>query len=571
MPLREETIQGVLRDRLERHPDRRAVGFAGLDRSIDWMTTAQLHRAAAARAAWLRGAGLEAGQTAVLVSAEPRFAATAVLGMLQIGAVPLLIAPPAIRGVNSNLAEVIRHVVGLSAARVVLLPRGMEKTAAALAETRPGTTPIVGESNGEAAGELCIGVPDAQATAMLQLTSGTTGLPRICVWRHAQVLAAVEGMAAAMRLSDDDVFANWTPLYHDMGLVNNFLVCLLRGIPLVLMNPIDFIRRPALWLQVIHDAHATETWAPNFGYAIAAQRITDEEIEGARLDHVRGFWNAGEKVHIGTFEEFHRRFESRGVRWEALKANFGCAENVGGATFTDPDGPLVVERVESAALYERREAVVAEASYAGETERLVSTGRGHPLLRVHVLDAEGAPLPDGVVGEVALESPSRLIELLGQPEATAQVIRGPYVITGDLGYLRQGELYWVGRARERINLAGVKHDPSDFEAPLDDIDGLRKGCFAAFGVEDERLGTQRLVLVCEVAEKVERPLSEICDDVRRRVAVRLGVTVGEVALVPKGTLTKTSSGKRRHLHFRDLYLGDGLTVLHRVGAVRPEP
>jgi fatty-acyl-CoA synthase len=571
MPPREETIQGVLRERLERHPDRRAVGFARLDGAIDWLTTAELHRAAAAQAAWLSGAGLRAGQPAVLVSSEPRFAATAVLGILQLGAVPLLIAPPAIQGVNSNLGEVIRHVVGLSAARLVLLPLGMERTAAALAERHPGTTPIVGEPKGEAAGEPGIEVPDPQATAMLQLTSGTTGLPRICVWRHPQVLTAVEGMTAAMRLADDDVFANWTPLYHDMGLVNNFMVCLLRGIPLVLMNPIDFIRRPALWLQVIHAAGATETWAPNFGYAIAAQRIADAELEGVRLDHVRGFWNAGEKVHIGTFEEFHRRFESRGVRWEALKANFGCAENVGGATFTDPEGALVVERVESAALYERREAVVADSSYEGETERLVSTGKGHPLLRVHVLDDEGFELPDGTVGEVALESPSRLIGFLGQPEASAQVIRGPYVITGDLGYLRGGELYWVGRSRERINLAGVKHDPSDFEAPLDEVEGLRKGCFAAFGVEDRRLGTQRLVLVCEVAENVERLLPEICDDVRRRVSVKLGVTASEVALVGKGMLTKTSSGKRRHLHFRDLYLGGGLPLLHRVGAVNPGP
>lgn len=565
---REETIQGLLHDRLERHPDKRALAIVGIDGAINWLTTAGLHRAAAGRAAWLREAGLRQGDTAVLVSSDPGFAASCVLGILQLGAVPLLVAPPAIQGVNSNLREVIRHVAGLSSARLVLLPKGMGETAALLAEKHAGTAALVGEGGGDAA-EPGFAEPAADATAMLQLTSGTTGLPRICVWRHPQVLVAVAGMGAAMRLGDGDVFANWTPLYHDMGLVNNLMVCLLRGIPLALMNPIDFIRRPALWLKVMHDAQATETWAPNFGYAIAAQRIADADIEGVRLDHVRGFWSAGEKVHIGTFEEFHRRFESRGVRWESLKANFGCAENVGGATFTDPDGALVVERLESAALYERREAVVADVAYAGETERVVSTGKGHPLLRVLVLGPDGAPLPDGVVGEVALESPSRLIGFLGQPNESAKILKGEHVITGDLGYLRGGELFWVGRSRERINLAGAKHDPSDFEAPLDEVEGLRKGCFAAFGVEDGQLGTERLVLVCELAEKAARPLPEICDEVRRRVALKLGVTVSEVALVEKGMLTKTSSGKRRHLHFRDLYVSGGVDLLYRVGPTGP--
>ena len=143
------------------------------------------------------------------------------------------------------------------------------------------------------------------------------------------------------------------------------------------------------------------------------------------------------------------------------------------------------------------------------------------------------------------------------------MIKGDCVLTGDLGYLRGEELFWVGRKRERINLAGVKHDPSDFEALLNEIEGLRKGCFAAFGVEDESIGTQRLYLVCEVVKDVQRPLGEICDEIRREIATRLGVTPGEVALVEKGLLTKTSSGKRRHLHFRDLYLKGGVDCLHK--------
>jgi len=124
-------------------------------------------------------------------------------------------------------------------------------------------------------------------------------------------------------------------------------------------------------------------------------------------------------------------------------------------------------------------------------------------------------------------------------------------------------LFWTGRKRERINLAGVKHDPSDFEALLNEIDGLRKGCFVAFGVEDERIGTQRLYLVCEVVDAPKRSHAEICTEIRRTVATRLGITPGEIALVEKGLLTKTSSGKRRHVHFRDLHVNGEIECVYR--------
>jgi acyl-CoA synthetase (AMP-forming)/AMP-acid ligase II len=559
------TIQSSINDTLERRADKPAIGFANIKGEIDWLTTAGFHRESSVKAAWLRDLGLEQGDRAVLVTGDQRFAATTVCGILQLGAVPLLVAPPAIQGVNSNLENVIRHVVGLTGAKMVLLPPEMKPAAPAIAEQYPNTIPVVGPPGDdiEAPTEPTIVVPDADVTAALQLTSGTTGFPRVCVWRHANVLAAIEGMRAAMRLTEEETHANWTPLYHDMGLVNNFLLCLISGIPLVLINPLDFIRRPVLWLQVMHDARATMTWAPNFGYAVAAQRIREEELEGIRLDHAKGFWNAGEKVHIATFEEFHERFKGIGLRWESLKANFGCAENVGGATFTGMDEAVLVERLQSAPMYEERKAIIADDSYEGATERVVSTGIGHPFLKTLILDEDGAPLPEGVIGEVALDSPSHLVEFMGQPEESAEVIKGGYVLTGDLGYLRGEELFWVGRKRERINLAGVKHDPSDFEALLNEIDGLRKGCFAAFGVEDKNIGTQRLYIVCEVVDGIERPLIEICNEIRQGVATKLGVTVTEVALVEKGLLTKTSSGKRRHLHFRDLYLSGDIEFLQK--------
>ena len=361
-------------------------------------------------------------------------------------------------------------------------------------------------------------------------------------------------MYAAMNLSASDVFLNWTPLYHDMGLVNNFLLCMTKQIPLAMIETFDFLRRPSIWLRGLITAEATTTWSPNFGYALAVQRIKDRDIEGLDLGHVRGFWNAAERIHLQTMLDFEKRFRAYGVTKTALKTNFGCAENVGGATFSDPNGDFVYERVDRQQLYENGVAIpVDESAPPEEVVEIVSAGRPFPGMSIEIVSSNGRALPDGRVGQVSLRTPSRMRGYLGNSRETDRAVKGDYLRTGDLGYVRGNELFWVGRTKERINLHGKKYDPSDFEQALLDVDGLRKGCFAAFGVDDVKLGTQRLVILSETAKDHGRKDEEIVKDLETQVAKQLGLTADEVVLVDHGTMTKTSSGKRRHRFYSQLY------------------
>ena len=175
-------------------------------------------------------------------------------------------------------------------------------------------------------------------------------------------------------------------------------------------------------------------------------------------------------------------------------------------------------------------------------------------MSIQIQSPDGSLLPDGHVGEIALDTPSRMKGYMGNTEETDYAIRGRFLHTGDYGYMRGNELFWVGRIRERINLHGKKFDPSDFENVLLQIDGLRPGCFAAFGIDDEKIGTQRLVIVSEVRDSNDRPIDTLMNDVREQVATHLGIKVDEVLLLSQGTMTKTSSGKRRHRFYRELYL-----------------
>ncbi len=545
------TLQHALADRLQRAPDARALAFADARGGIDWITFGDLHQQAAARAHLLAEKGLRPGDVCLFVLSSNRACALALLGCLLAGGVPVLVAPPIVRGLHSNLTEVMSHVARKTGARLAVVEEGAE---AAVPKGGPRAVVISELDQGGDPAQAALHLPQAEDIAAMQLTSGTTGLPRVCVWRQRGVLASLDGMEKAMGLGTDDVFVNWTPLYHDMGLVNNFFLCLAKSIPLVWLQATDFVKKPARWLAALHASGATTTWSPNFGFAMAALRVTDEEMEGVSLAGVRGFWNAAERIHAETLAQFRARFEPFGLQPHALKTNFGCAENVGGATFTKPDESPKIERLDRTALHDDSIARMVPESVPDEAAvKIVSTGLPCPGMTIRIVDAEDKELSEGHVGEVSIHTPSRMAGYLDDPEETAFAIRGDWLHTGDVGYLRGGELFWTGRLRERMNLNGKKFDPSDFERVLLSVDGLREGCFAAFGVDDPKRGSQRLVIISELRDGAARAPEQVMADLRREIAGIMGLSVSEILLLPQGIMSKTSSGKRRHRFYRELF------------------
>jgi acyl-CoA synthetase (AMP-forming)/AMP-acid ligase II len=550
-----ETLAARLQNRIDDDSQGRALAFYKPRQRVgEWKDFATIYAEASATAEVMAELGCKAGDVCIIVLPSGRAAARLVLAAILQGSIPLLIAPPSILGTGSDLSRVLRDCIRKTQAKLVICPQSMAEGADSYSSASRETRIVFGEESllPDPSGTLIDAArPGATSLVALQLTSGTTGLPKICGWNNRGVLSAIDGMTAAMAVGDDDVFFNWTPLYHDMGLVNNYLTCLVSGIPLVLMSPHDFVRAPVSWLRGLSDTKSTVTWSPNFGFALASQRIDDDELRGLSLHHVRSFWNAAERVHLSTMLDFHRRFGPYGVSIDSLKTNFGCAENVGGATFTEAGKPFSFEYVDGDLLLDKRLARPVPAD-SPTAVPVVGAGMAHPMMEISIRSRTGHTLPDGHVGEVALDTPSSMIGYLGDARSTARAFRYGALRTGDLGYMRDGELFWVGRAKERITVRGRKVDPSDFEPVLFDIAGLRKGCFAAFGVDEPATGTQRVVVVSEVIDNLTAPLDELRGQIGRSILEKLGLTA-EILLVPNGTLTKTSSGKRRHRHFRRAY------------------
>jgi acyl-CoA synthetase (AMP-forming)/AMP-acid ligase II len=556
-----ESLQAEILARLNESPDERCICFYGTRETVLWQSRSQLYSKSVAVAQQLRQEGVRSGDVCIIVLPSGEKAVNALLATLLLGAVPLLIAPPELVGGNLELHQTLHSAIQRTKPRVVICAASIQPERICIEKDFPATKFVSSPDveNIELKNEPFVpALPAPTDIAAMQLTSGTTREPRICVWDHKAVLAALDGMADAMALSADDLCVNWTPLYHDMGLVNNFFLCLARGIPLVLLSPQEFVRRPALWLRCLSQTGATVTWSPNFGFALAARKAQESELQGVRLDHVRAFWNAAERIHADTFDAFYSRFAPLGVKREALKTNFGCAENIGGATFSCANELPPCEHLDRRFLDERGIARVSPATNDAEKVALVSAGVAHPALKIRILSPRGRVLSDGRVGEICLDTPSRMLRYHQNARETRRALRGGLLHTGDLGYLRNGHLFWVGRLRDRITIHGKKVDPSIFESIFASTPGLREGCFAAFGVPDEQLGTERLILVGEVRSPLTESLKKLTATISRKCFLQLGITPGDILLVPPGTLAKTSSGKRRHRHFRKLYLDGGL-------------
>ena len=550
-----DSLQKAIVARLDERPDARCLALYD-SASPRWMSRETVYRRASAAAERLRSAGAQPGDICPIVLPSGETAATALLGALFVGAVPLLLAPPSIAGAHKEREKLVRRVLLRTRPRLVVCSEILEPARECLVGSRSRTRLVFDTASwpAEPVARDAPVLPRSDDVALMQLTSGTTGSPRICVWDHRGVLAALEQMAGSMRLSSDDVCLNWTPLYHDMGLVNNFLLCLATGSPLALLSPETFVRRPALWLRGLSDTRATISWSPNFGFAITARRTEAQELAGVRLDSVRALWNAAERIDLETVETFRRRFAPIGLRPDAIQTNYGCAENVGGATFGAPDALPRYEHVDRRLLDQRGVAqpVEPQADDASAVT-IVSVGRPNIGVTVHILSPHGRPLPDGHVGEISLDSPSRMLCYYRRTRDSSRVLRNGLLHTGDLGYMRNGELFWVGRRRERITVRGSKIDPSAFERVLASAPGVREGCFAAFGIPDPALGTERVIVVTEV-RATAGDVGNIARTIQRQCFIQLGIAPAEVIMVPSGTLVKTSSGKRRHRYARHLYL-----------------
>jgi acyl-CoA synthetase (AMP-forming)/AMP-acid ligase II len=387
---------------------------------------------------------------------------------------------------------------------------------------------------------------------LLQHSSGTTGLQKGVALSHQAVINQLTDYGKAIRLRDSDVFISWLPLYHDMGLIACWLMPILLGYPLVIMSPFEWIRAPSHLLQAVSRYKGTLSWLPNFAYNFCAQKIRDRDLEGVDLSSWRAISNCSEPMRWDSLRAFYERFQSLGLRSEALTTCYAMAENVFAVTQGGIDRPVVFEDIDRDSLQIEK---VARPSVAEKPVlRMLGAGKSIPNTSVSILDSKGHLLPDRHVGEVALKSNCMLSGYYHRPDATEKAFVNGWYLTGDYGYLVDGELYITGRKKDLIIVGGKNIYPQDLELLAYEVPGVHAGRASAFGVFNETTGTEDVVLVAEVDTTDPAEQQKMSDGIRATVTRGSAVALRYVHLVGKHWLVKTSSGKTAHSANREKFL-----------------
>jgi fatty-acyl-CoA synthase len=388
--------------------------------------------------------------------------------------------------------------------------------------------------------------------ALLQHSSGTTGLQKGVALSHQAVINQLKDYAIAMRMQPEDIFVSWLPLYHDMGLIACWLMPILTGYPLVLMSPFEWIRAPYRMFQAVSKYRGTLSWLPNFAYNFCAQKIRDRDLEGVNLSSWRAISNCSEPMRWESLEAFYGRFKSLGLHHEALTTCYAMAENVFAVTQGGINGPVVFEDIDRDSL--QIDKVARPAIPDEPTVRMLGAGKPVPNTTVSILDTKGQILADRQVGEVALKSDCMLSGYYHRPDATEKVFINGWYLTGDFGYLVDGELFITGRKKDLIIIGGKNIYPQDLELLAYDVPGVHAGRASAFGVFNDSSGTEDVVMVAEVETTDEGERLSIAEEIRKKITRGSAVALRYVHLVGKHWLVKTSSGKTARSANRDKFL-----------------
>jgi pristinamycin I synthase-3/4 len=565
------TVVDLLRSRAGEGPDLPLYTFlAEGEREAGALTRGALDGRARAIAAALQEAGL-AGERALLLFPPGLDFVAAFFGCLYAGVVAVPAYPPRASRVEARLWEIFRDarpraVLTTAALRARL--EGARDRAPELAAARWIATDLVPD---EAAGGWRDPDLEPGSLAFLQYTSGSTSSPKGVMVTHGNLIHNERMIQSAFRQAEGSVVVSWLPLYHDMGLIGGVLQPLFSGARCVLMSPWAFLQSPVRWLEAISRYRATTSGGPNFAYELCVRKVRPEQREGLDLSSWEVAFNGAEPVRAETLDAFAREFAPQGFRRAAFHPCYGLAEAT--LLVTGGGGEASVLSVDSAALEADR---VLESGGSGR--RLAGSGR--ILLEeedVRIVDpATGLPCGADRVGEIWVAGPHVAAGYWNRPEETALVFGGclegleglegearRYLRTGDLGFLRGGELFVTGRLKDLIILRGRNLYPQDVELTVEGAHpALRPGSGAAFPVDLD--GEERLVVVHELEARARGvDVEEVARAVRQAVAEEHEARVHEVVLLPAGAVPKTSSGKIQRRASRAAYLAGSLDPVGR--------
>lgn len=554
VPDHAQSLVDVLEWHVTRQPDKLHIRLLYGDRQPEQaISYRDLWEAANRIAAGLAARGLQARQTVSLMLPTGQDYLASFFGIMIAGGIPVPIYPPARLAQIEDHLKRHTHILSNAGATLLITVREAKPVAWMLQAAVPSLEAIA--TPDELAGTGAA-PPRFKATrediAFLQYTSGSTGDPKGVVLTHANLLANIRALGEAVRVTADDVFVSWLPLYHDMGLISAWFGSLYFGFPLVLMSPLTFLSQPVRWLQAISRYRGTISGAPNFAYELCLRNIGDAALTGLDLSTWRLAFNGAEPVSPATLEAFTRRFAPCGLRREALTPVYGLAEcSVGLAVSLSERGPHI-DVIRREPFAQGQKAVPAQKG-DGETLEVPACGRPLPGHEIRIADDAGEELPERHIGRLEFRGPSATTGYYRNPAATAALLRDGWLDSGDYAYMADGEIYITGRAKDLIIRGGRNFYPYELEEAIGKLRDIRKGCVAIFASRDAAAGMEKLVIVAETRTKDASAKEELRRRINETALDVIGLPADDIVLAAPHSVLKTSSGKIRRAAIREAY------------------
>jgi acyl-CoA synthetase (AMP-forming)/AMP-acid ligase II len=552
------TLVDLLRLRADERPEGLAYAFVD-DGGRDGrrLSYDELDGEARRIAAWLQ-ASLAPGDRALLLFPAGLDFLKAFFGCLYAGVIAIPAPPPEASRLKRTLPRLRAIAADAGVSRVISHPSLLALVAGS--GDAPGLEAVehldLGAIPPDFAEPWCEPRLKADDLAYLQYTSGSTTSPKGVMVSHRNVVHHCGYLRRCCEYTPESLSVTWLPYFHDYGLIEGLLAPLSNGTPAHVMSPFAFLKRPFQWLEAISRHRATHTQAPNFAYDQCVRRVRPEQLAKLDLGCLRSAGNGAEPINPRVLESFYRTFAPCGFRWEAFCPAYGLAEATLMVSCCSPSLSPRVVRFRADALAEHR-VVAAEGGDVAARE-VTSCGRIVCEFDVAIVDPETMTRrADDEVGEIWLRDPSVARGYWRRDEDTEATFRavladtgeGPYLRTGDLGFVRDGELYVTSRIKDLIIVAGANHHPQDIEWTVERCDpDVWPGGAAAFSVAVD--GEERLVVAAEVergSTQTYADIAKLLDAIKRAVVEEHEVPVHAVLLLARGSLPKTASGKvQRH-------------------------
>ena len=489
-------------------------------------------------------------RVALIAETGPEFAAL-FCGCIYAGAWPVPLPLPTSFGGKEAYIDQLAVQLASSDPKALFYPAEIAAMTKAAAD-RQGCEGIVWEEFAtKPVTDLPLPEAKGEDICYLQYSSGSTRFPHGVAVTHTSLLNNLAGHGEGMLLQDSDRCISWLPWYHDMGLVGCFLSPIANQCSADYIKTEDFARRPLAWLDMIsRNPGTTLSYSPTFGYDICARRISSQSHVAERFDLSR--WrvagNGADMIRPDVMQGFVNAFAEAGFKASSFLPSYGLAEATLAVTIMPPGEGIRVELVEE----ERLSGAPRDLSRPARYRAIVNCGKAVKDMALEVRGERGTVLGDHHIGKVWCKGPSVMQGYFRDPEATEACMQGGWLDTGDMGYLVDGYLFIVGRAKDMIIINGKNHWPQDIEWAVEQLPGFNHGDIAAFSVETETGEESVAVLVhCRVSDPEER--QRLHDTIRDKVRSILGHPA-IVELVPPRTLPRTSSGKLSRAKAKKQYL-----------------